>query len=94
MADYLQELREFMNIAGSTFQYIHETQEDPFHTDQPAIEVASDEDSIIESLELLRFKLLNIRQMEGSPDYALGYEEACIKVVEMIDGILNAHRSP
>jgi hypothetical protein len=31
--------------------------------------------------------------MTGSEDYALGYEEACLKVVEMIDGILRNHQN-
>lgn len=57
------------------------------------ITVASDQDAILESLELLKFKLLNHRQMVGSADYALGYEEACMKVVEMIDGIIQSHGS-
>lgn len=48
--------------------------------------------AILEALELARFKLLNHRQMEGSGDYALGYEEACTKVAEMIDGIIRNHR--
>ena len=59
----------------------------------PEINVASDVDTILEDLEMLRFKLLNHRQMTGSEDYALGYEEACIKVVEMIDGIIRNNKA-
>jgi len=93
MADYLQELRAYINLTDTRYQQ-DEAPEDPFVAENHAIDIASDDDSIIESLELLRFKLLNVRLTEGTSDYALGYEEACIKVVEMIDGILHSHRSP
>lgn len=89
MSNHLTELRNYMDIAGVT----------PLQESVPAtspteivVQVVSDQDSIMESLDLLRFKLLNHRQMTGSDDYALGYEEACLKVVEMIDGIIHNHK--
>lgn len=92
MSNHLTELRTFMDITGTT---LHSYQDPivPQSDQEVIITVASDQDELLESLELLRFKLLNHRQMTGSEDYALGYEEACLKVVEMIDGILRNHQN-
>lgn len=91
MTNHLTDLRTFMDIAGTTVRGFQDNVQ-PHFDEKVVINVAPDQDTILEDLELLRFKLLNHRQMTGSDDYALGYEEACLKVVEMIDGIIRNHR--
>jgi hypothetical protein len=93
MTHHLQDLKRFMEFVSQPdpLAYSH-TSEIPDDI-EIEITVASDHDTLLESLELLKFKLMNHRQMVGSSDYALGYEEACMKVVEMIDGILYNHGS-
>ncbi|MNK29857.1 hypothetical protein D3C87_482600 [compost metagenome] len=90
MTNHLTDLRAYMDIAGTTYRSF----QDPIHPqdEKIVIEVAPDEDTLLEDLELLKFKLLNHRQMTGSEEYALGYEEACLKVVEMLDGIIRNHQ--
>ena len=90
MTDHLSELRAYMDIAGTRYTY----QDAPaqHQAELVTVEVAPDQDTLLESLELLRFKLSNHRQMTGTDEYALGYEEACLKVVEMIDGIIRNHQ--
>lgn len=89
MTNHLQDLKNFMALLNQP-PLVYEPQESEIPVDVE-ITVASDHDTLIEHLELLKFKLLNHRQMTGSADYALGYEEACMKVVEMIDGIIRNH---
>jgi hypothetical protein len=92
MRDHLTELRHFMDLSKTTI--VRESVSmNEINPASPEINVASDVDTILEDLEMLRFKLLNHRQMTGSEDYALGYEEACIKVVEMIDGIIRNNKA-
>lgn len=90
MTNHLTELRAYMDIAGT--RYTYQDQPSQPEPQNAVIHVAPDQDTLLESLELLQFKLLNHRQMTGSDDYALGYEEACLKVVEMIDGIIRNHQ--
>jgi len=89
MSNHLTDLRAYMDIAGTKYVYQDDVQ---LPTNDVVVHVASDQDTLIEDLELLRFKLLNHHQMTGSSDYALGYEEACMKIVEMIDGIIRNHQ--
>lgn len=88
MSNHLNDLRTYMDIAGTRYTY----QDNSMPAEEVIVQVATDHDSLMDSLELLKFKLLNHRQMTGSEDYALGYEEACMKVVEMIDGIIRNHQ--
>lgn len=93
MSNHLTDLRNFMDITGTTTRTYQDAPQFPKADEKVTIVVASDHDELLESLELLRFKLLNHRQMMGTEDYALGYEEACMKAAEMIDGILRNHQS-
>lgn len=92
MRDHLTELRYFMDLS-KTNVVKESISMNEINSDVPEITIASDVETILEDLEMLRFKLLNHRQMTGSEDYALGYEEACIKVVEMIDGIIRNNKA-
>lgn len=92
MTYHIDDIRAYMMLTEnlSVSQYAA-----PMHEPEPIQEEpmqAPEVQAILEALELARFKLLNHRQMEGSGDYALGYEEACTKVAEMIDGIIRNHR--
>lgn len=90
MSDYSNDLRYIMDIIANTtvdeYEPIESTEYDL------EVEISSDDDSIIESLEMLRFKLLNYRQTEGSPEYALGFETAYTRVAEMIDNIIRSQQ--
>lgn len=89
MANHLFDLRSFIDSVAVDYSDIDTA---PESFDDEVVVISSDHDSLLEDLELLRFKLENHTQLTGTDEFAYGYESACFKVVEMIDGILRKHR--
>jgi len=89
MTNHLFDLRSYIDSMAVDYSVVDSA---PESFEDEVIVISSDHDSLIEDLELLRFKLENHTQLTGTDEFAYGYESACLKVVEMIDGILRKHR--
>lgn len=93
MADYLTEIRAFIDITGLSYSQPEPVVEIIPEYDFDTIEPVLDFDSFYDDLEELRQKLINYSCITDSPEFNEGYDEATHKVVSMLNRILQKYHN-